>query len=180
MNKLFFLFLALNLVGCSQRMDIKSTYDPMVNFKGMKTYAIKPGTRIQIEDKRVNNDFLNSRIVFSIDQYLQKHGYQKNNDGNPDFWVSFDGALERKKKVETSTRFSGDLRDWGGDVEPILMVTHYNKGVLWVDVVNPQTDQTLYRGTAQAKIDLDVTWKEKEKRINKAVKGILKEFPPSP
>jgi hypothetical protein len=71
------------------------------------------------------------------------------------------------------------MRDLGEGNEFKTYTEEYHKGTLILAILNPKTSKPVYRGSAQAKIDMDVDWSAKEKRITRAVEGILAGFPPS-
>jgi len=177
-NKWAFLVLAVLIMGCGgSKMKIKSQYDPMANFSKFETYDLKPGLEVKVDDERVNNKFVDDRIRKALVSQMARKGYQKPSSGYPDFWVSYHAVLKNKKRSK-NLKFTGDIRDWGAPNKGHISQSYYDEGTLHLDIVDPQTSVTLWRGSARVELDMKVSWKEKEKRINKAVKRILKEFPP--
>lgn len=58
-------------------------------------------------------------------------------------------------------------------------VHEYEEGTLILDIVEPLNRDLLWRGSAEAKVDRQVSAQRKQKRIKKAVKKILSHFPPN-
>ena len=54
----------------------------------------------------------------------------------------------------------------------------FNEGTLALDVVNPETNRLMWRGTAKTRINVDVSDRKQEARINKAARKLLEQFPP--
>jgi len=165
------------LCSCAKPMNIKSEYDPMVRFSNFKTYDFAPGQVIDVPDKRVHNEFLDSKLRSAVEKRMAKKKFEKVSSAVPDLWVDYNAVLEKGQKIRK--RLSLDIRDLGtegGEVKRYR--THFDEGTLILTMIDPKTSRTIWRGTAQAQVTFDVTWEEREKRINRAVQKILKEFPP--
>jgi len=175
-----FIAATLALTGaCSKshsRMKIKSDYDPLANFSKLTTYKFVPSQTIQAEDKRVYKKFVDLRIRRAVEDQMINKNFLKVSSGKPDFWITYHAVLGSREKI--SKHLSLDIRDLGDAQEFTEHVQNIDEGSLFLAIVDPKTTKPIWWGSAQADINLDVGWDEKEKRINKAVQKILKEFPP--
>ena len=57
-------------------------------------------------------------------------------------------------------------------------VENYDQGTLVLDIVDGRSNELVWRGTAQARIDPSNSPEERQRRINEAVRKILDRFPP--
>ena len=182
-KKSFLILLFFAFYACSTSMSnlqVETDYDPMADFSKFKTYAFMPGTGVHSTNKKVNNDFVNSRIQKAIDQEMRSKGFIKTSypEGNPDVWVAFTAILDRKSKSKVR-QYTGDIRDWGAPgIDYYVSTSYYDEGSLLFDLVNPKTSKPVYKAIAKAELKMDVSWQEKEKRIDLGVKKCLKDYPP--
>ena len=54
----------------------------------------------------------------------------------------------------------------------------YDEGTLLLDIVDSMTWKPVWRGSAQAEVNLDADPEKKQERIDEAVRRILERFPP--
>jgi len=168
----------LFVLACgTPKMKIVSDYDPMVDFSQYKTYAFAPGQKVNIKDKAVHNEFVDSRIRKAVEEQMAAKKFQKATSAYPDVWVDYQAILKKGEKVRKV--LSLDMRDLGEANEFRTYTVQYHKGTLILAILNPKTSKPIFKGSAQAKIDMEVDWPVREKRIHRAVKEILKDFPPS-
>jgi len=183
MKKFYCMILFLFLLSCSSTMSnlkVRNDYDPMADFSKLKTYAYMPGTGVHYQNKNINNDFVNSRIQKAVDREMKKKGFVKTTypKGSPDVWVAYYAVLEKKTRSKRRP-MTHDVRDLGSPgLNYYVSTTHYDEGTLLLDLVNPKTSRPVWKAVAQAEIKMDVSWKDKEKRINRAVQEILQDYPP--
>ena len=188
------LFLAILSCGCST-MQVGSDYNPEADFSGMQAYAWSPGPQGVTDDPRIDDDILEERIRGAIDAQLALQGFTKASGDAPDFLVGFHAAVSSKLEVTAINQHYGYAPGWGasgfhygggggyrnyvwGWEPPSTNVRSFDQGSLIIDVVDPDSDQLIWRGTAQAEVNFGDDQGKREKRIQDAVAKILKKFPP--
>lgn len=162
--------LAGALVGCSS-VQVSHDYDTNRDFSKLKTYAWVP--RPAARDPETLDE---QRIHTAVDAALQAKGYVLT-ESTPDFRTAFHVATKQKIDVKDWGYGGGPYdRRWGrSNVE----VTEYEEGTLVIDVVDPKTNNMMWRGTARARLNRKPPPPaERARRIAAAVDKILATFPP--
>lgn len=90
------------LTACSA-MSISSDYDPSANFSGFRTYGWMAVPQKSIEDPRIDNRLLDSRIRLAVERQLTTKGFEKQSSGTPDFWIHYQAVL--KSKLDVNHRY---------------------------------------------------------------------------
>ncbi len=179
--------LALAFAACSG-IDVNTNYDPSATQKleGYRTYAWLP--QPTGKDDRVYNPIVGARVEQTVDRYLLARGYKKVETGaNPDFLIGWHGAIHNALKAETVDDYYG--YPWGGPFTdpfyaggavtlPETYLREYEQGSLILDVVDPESKQLVWRGTAQAELDENANAEKQQKKLDEAVTDLLKHFPP--
>lgn len=186
MQKLFLMALGLSLAGC-MTISTSTDYDPSANFSGLKTYDWA-GPQPITGNPRLDSDILHARIRTAVERELAAKGFEKAAGGAPDFKVAYHVGLEEKLDVTSFTYYDygypsyyrggfgfGPSAAWP---QTETHVYQYEEGTLLLDVVNPETKELMWRGTAKAEVDPGQSPEKKEARINKAVQKLLAQFPP--
>jgi hypothetical protein len=173
------LILGLSLAGCSA-FTINTDYDPGASFLELRTYDWAPAETEAPKDPRVENDLLEARVHDAVDAELSARGYSQVAEGEAaDFWVTYHAGVEAKIDVTTIQQaypyYRGYSR-WGGYSE--TYVRNYDEGTLILDVIDPETDRLIWRGSAQAQVNDRSTPEKREKRVRDAAAAILDRFPP--
>jgi len=176
------LFFTLNMSGCTT-FDISNDYQKSYNFQELTTYAWLPGLKLDIGDGRIDDWALAKRIKTAVETELNKKGFKKVEYGNEDFLLGFAAALNtplyRDKLYEYQMKERGRMRIVFQERSAYQHPT-YDNGTLIIDVIKPDTNEIVWRGSAQAGIQIDyVSAEKKKKRLFKAVGQILNKFPPS-
>ncbi|WP_420831633.1 DUF4136 domain-containing protein [Bathymodiolus japonicus methanotrophic gill symbiont] len=57
-------------------------------------------------------------------------------------------------------------------------VTHYKQGTLIIDIINPKTDQLIWRGAADGRLPKATDREKSDELVQKYVAKILSNFPP--
>jgi hypothetical protein len=173
----------LGLTGCST-MTSHADWDTSANFRTLKTYAWAPGQQPRTGDPRIdNNSFLDQRVRQAVDNTLTTRGYLKTNS-NPDFWVSYQAAIEEKLSATTMpaygylTPYGSDLYDYSAWSEDATMITQYDEGSLIIDVADAKTKKLIWRGTVSDVVDPAKSPEKRQQKINKAVAQAFENFPP--
>jgi len=166
------------LAACGSGIDIKTDYDPAAvgAMQGYKTYSWA-----QVKREQTVNSMNRDRINNAIDAALAAKGFQKQASGG-DFQVAWIANTSQQTDYSTTSDYYGYGwgRWYGGTGMTTSRTTAYNwtQGTLVLDIVDGKSNQMVYRSTAQAEIDMDLTPQERQTRVNAAAIKMLEKFPP--
>ena len=157
-------------VSC-MRIQVNYDYDKNVNFNTFKTYNWMPIPR-SIE----MNDLIIKRIKNAVDHQLQTKGFREVSE-NPDFLIA----------IHITTQQKINIVDWGYSYGPYwrrgypyggVEIYQYQEGTLIIDVINAAKKELVWRGSATAVSEPDLSPDKRTQKINKAVAKIMEKFPP--
>ncbi|MCG8311852.1 MAG: DUF4136 domain-containing protein [Pseudomonadales bacterium] len=175
---LFVGFLALLLQGCSRQL-VSYDYDPAIDFVAFKSYSWLKREPTTSTDPRVSNDLLRERIIRSIDGALKRKNYVKTGADKADFLIAYQIGIEKRTDVDTvRTGIGFGYRFWDVGFQTDTIVREYNQVSLYIDVVDPQSKQLIWRGIREYRYSSGGTVAERDARIQTLVTEILNGFPP--
>ncbi|MDH3521427.1 MAG: DUF4136 domain-containing protein [Myxococcales bacterium] len=164
------------LSGCSS-VRVTSDFDPNANFSALQGYAWLAASQPPTGDPRLDNTLLDARIRNAIEAELGKRGHRKVAPAAADFLVAYYVAVESKVDVETIYRSYGRA-GWGGGGSADTVVREYEEGTLLVDLLQPQSGDLLWRGTAQTRLRDARTPEARDKYVKEVVGRLLAAYPP--
>ncbi|MCG8671327.1 MAG: DUF4136 domain-containing protein [Pseudomonadales bacterium] len=172
--------LVIVLAGCSTS-QVAYDYDTGIDFVAFKSYQwhTKP---TQAKDPRISNDLLDQRIQGAINQSLQRKNYVMVSPGQNttvDFLVAYQLGIEKRTeadRVRTGVGFGYRYFDFGFRTDTI--VREFNEVTLYIDVIDPQSEKLIWRGTRAYRYQAGGSVAEREQRIQSIVDEILAKFPP--
>ena len=169
-------------VGCAT-LRVSNDYDAAVDFSKMKTYAWQHDTQPKTGNMRLDNDLQDQRIRAFIEQVLQAKGYGKADRGSADFLIGYQLGLQQKVKsdnVQTGIGFGMGSRGRYGSIgiSSGADVKTYDEGMLLIDVLDPESEALLWRGTGTDAVSPHGDREKKTQALNNAVAKILEPFPP--
>jgi hypothetical protein len=177
----------LVLLSACSTMTVRSDYDPQASFSNLHTYDWLSVSQKVTGAPRLDNPLLDKRIRAAIETQLTTQGYESKASGTPDFYVGFFVTLENKTAVSTLNDWYGYRAGWGwsygvgtGTRYPESYTYQYQQGTLIIDVSDPKTHQLIWRGSAEAEVNPNLSAEKRDARINEAVRRILERFPPKP
>ena len=168
-------------------MSVKSDYEKTYDFSQLHTFAFKA--------ERASNDPLNTntieagRIQNALAAQLQANGFTQA-EQNPDFIVAFYATTKQKTSVQ-STGFGpgfggfgyGRGFGWGYGIPgggrwrwgygPDIWTTNYTQGCVMADVINPKTNELVWRGVVKDTVN---GIGQSEKQSNQAARDLVKNF----
>lgn len=167
------------LAGCSS-YDIKYDYDMDSNFTAFKTYKWIPRTMTNAsgsaETAVSNNTLLDQRIHRAVDTQMTAKGFTATEE-NPDVMVVYHVGLADKVDVQDwGYTYAGSY--WGGGMGRNVDVYQYTEGTLIVDLVNSNSKQLVWRGSATGVVDPTNSPEKMEQRVNDVVARIFDNYPP--
>jgi hypothetical protein len=164
------------LAACSS-VRVATDRDASADFSRLHAFAFLP--RNDAADPIADNGIVRKRIAAAISRELAAKGYAAADAGKADFLVGFETAERERIDVTTwpswCTRGFGRRRfgpywGWHDDVT----VTQYTQGALVVGVLDPKSNELLWRGTATSVVDDD---SGDEEHVREAVTKLLADFP---
>jgi hypothetical protein len=164
------------LAGCT-RYTVRVNYDHSMSFRGLHTYNWRPGAQGSIGDPRVSDRLVDSTVRSAVDRELAAKGYTKVTSAVLDFEVSYQAFVADKASSVTV----GEQYSPGGVWSTASWYTdtyHYEQGMLVLGIIDPKSAKLVWRGTVAAVFDPTASAEKREKRINEAVRELLKKFPP--
>jgi hypothetical protein len=176
--------LVLLLSACAG-IETRSDYDPgaVERLNGYRTYAWEPAP--QRENSRIYNPITEARVRSAVEKQLQARGYQEVSQ-KPDFRIGWHGAIDQKLDVQTVDQYYGYAWDpwyspfYLGPPVPETRIREYQEGTLILDFIDTASNKLVWRGVAQAELKESASAHKRQERLEEAVQGILKDFPPKP
>ncbi len=163
--------------------DVIHDYDHSVDFSQYKTFDWVKNETIPIVSDNPSLPFdleeEDRKIRAQIEGHLQKKGYQKVTDGEPDFLVSYYavGRTDMSSSQRDSAALPANVPY--GHWRPFYTTSQdyrlKRKGTLTVDLVDRASSQLVWRGSATQTYSKP---EEGPKKAKKAIDKMFKKFPP--
>lgn len=167
------LALSGSLTGCSS-IDTSYDYDTRVDFSQLRTFDWMPEQPVTIPDPRreqaVRDEFVAA---------LEARGFKKVSH-DADFLLVMYAGAEARLQVDAFGYGYGPRSTFWGPTAGWVEANVYRDGTLILDVVNPETDELAWRGTAQGVLDASMNPQQRRELVAKAIDKMLKKFPPPP
>ena len=155
-------------LACST-MTTSVDYDHTINWSQFHTFQLAEGTKDP-------ETFTQKRIEDGITSSLQSKGWTVATS-NPDVLVYSHVVLSSEKQWNATSMGGFGYRGWGG-MGGMATATQTNIpiGTIIVDMVNPKTNEMIWRGTAQDQVS--GTGADRG-QIQQAMQQLFKNFPPA-
>lgn len=171
------IFLAVLNFSCNRNLYIER--EPNIAIEQYRTYGWNKLEATKATHPLYSSVELNQTLMREIDKNLAKKGFRRN-IATPDFLVDFHIYVEEQKFQNLvcgagfyrGERYLPDLSQRTYCESPEIV--NYDDGTLIIDIVDAQTGQLVWRGTAGEIIDNAAYATE---IFRKKVKRILKKFP---
>jgi len=158
--------------GCAT-MNVNSYIESGIDLRQYRTYNWdQPDTWSTGDPRLDNNRFFDERVRAQIEKMLGRRGFEKAASAQPDLLVHYHASVSQEIDIRELDRSTSYPADHG------LRSFIYDKGTLFVDLIEPRTDKLIWRGWAEASIDGVIdnqAWMES--RIDEAVATILMRLP---
>jgi len=143
------------VAGCSSA-KFNSDYAPEANFSAYESYAWYPGGNNLPDDRRYNNDMIDSRIMGAVDYALQAKGLRKVDPREADVLVVYHAIVDQRQTFTTINShygydpFWGPYGGWGGYGmgSSTTYANNYEEGTVVVDLLENaagEEDRLVYR-----------------------------------
>lgn len=147
--------------GC-RGVAVDSTHDPEVDFAKLHTYdwlSLPPTAPTAVSD---------TTVVGVLAATLEKKGMQRNKE-RPDVLI----AVHRT--IEGSLNTKGSGYEWQ---DGRLQRYELQKGSLVIDMVDPTSKQTIWRGSAEGAFRADYMPEERQKFLTELLTDMFADYPP--
>lgn len=170
--------------GCTSLVKVQTEPGDSTNLTGLKTYDWLQTNTPPSENVRVHNPEVVALVRDAVEKNLQKKGYTRDEAGKPDFVVTWFGAIEAKVKKESIDHFYrtsgyGAVASQLSPKKEGAVVMEYEEGTILIDVLNPKSHETIWRGSGTDRLLKKMNKDETATYLNRVVGQILKDFPQS-
>jgi len=162
-------FAVLSVAEAAFAQDVSYNAMPGINFAGFKTYKwvdIPGGVKL--------DQILSAQVQQAIDTELASKGLTKTSDETADLYVGYQAAIDQER--QWNAYGGGAYRMMGG--MGTATSTTISVGTLGVDIYDSAGKQLVWRGSATKTIDPKANPDKRQANIGKAVKKLLKNYPP--
>ena len=170
-------------------VEVATDYDRSANFSQFQTFGFYQDQPLEPRDATVNFEpTLDLYLRNAVRQSLIQQGLRLD-ASNPDLKVAYDIAVDTETVVNRNfvyppgfgygySYWYGYRYDYGIGAFPATYrtVNQYKEGTVVVDLINPDTNELVWRGIGEAAVDM--TGGIDQERINTIVSSILKKYPP--
>jgi hypothetical protein len=174
--------LAALLGACASGPDIRSDYDPSVDFSDYRTYNFF--NPMGIENSNYSS-ILGQMFRDAIGREMESRGYVKSDD--PDLLLNVSARLDDKTKVTTYNDpmmggYYGYRRGfydpwYGYGYGTQTHVSQYTEGTVNVDMVDARQKRMVWEGVAVGRVDEDKSNAEVREAINSGVAQMFSAYP---
>jgi hypothetical protein len=150
--------------GCTglQPINERSDWGPGLRFsETTSSYDWSPHGKLTSGEGRPLNPNVDPLIRDAVEKHLAEKGYQKAAAGTPDFWIDYRVTRDRRGDPDFSGAGIG------------MMET----GSLALYAFEPATQKLIWRGYMEAKLDESASPDVMKKRLDDAVRRIMKPIP---
>ena len=175
----------LCLSGCATKPPVAVDYDSGYNFVLLKTFLVKEAKQDTKENILVSPFTLN-HIHQVIGAELAKHYQAADVNIAPDFYVSYHVIMEEKIDPHEYDNLYG-FGYWGGGYRypsPLFYkhgvgnIEVYNQGSLIIDFIDGKTQQPIWRGVSEKRLNKRFSPQKQREILAGAVLEVLAKFPP--
>jgi hypothetical protein len=181
MKRFFVLsILTLLLAASSVAQDVRYNFDKNADFSKFKTYKWVP-----IKDADKVSDLVDKQIKEAFDAELATKGLTKVEGDDANLYIGYQPAIGQEKQLNSYSTGYGYGPGWGGgwyggggmSTTTTSTSTIY-KGQLTLDMYDSAAHDLAWRGVASKTIDPKAKPEKFQKNLAKAVKKLLKNYPP--
>ena len=168
--------------GAALGQDVRYNFDKNADFSKFKTYKW-----VTIKDAAKVNDLTDKQIIAAVDAELATKGLTKTSDDSANLYIGYQAGIGQEKQF---TSFSSDWGygggwyrgGWYGGMGGMSTTTGQTStiyvGQLALDMYDSANHDLVWRGLASKTISPKAKPEKQEKNLAKAVKKLLKNYPP--
>ena len=181
MKRFFVLsIVTLLLAASSVAQDVRYNFDKNADFSKFKTYKWVP-----IKDADKVSDLVDKQIKDAVDAELATKGLTKVEGDDANLYIGYQPAVGQEKQFTSYSTGYGYGPGWGGGWYGGMGTTTTSgststiyKGQLDLDVYDSAGHAIVWRGVVSKTIDPKAKPEKQQKNLAKAVKKLLKNYPP--
>jgi hypothetical protein len=167
----------LFVMGCSS-LTVDYDYDRQADFSKLKSYAWLAqsfdATSTTARQAQQQNSLFYKRLKTAVNSVLEAKGYVIDTE-DPDFVITYHTGVQDKVNVTNWGYSYGPYwGPYGGDVT----VDHYQEGTLIIDMIDTETKQLVWRGTAQKALESNPDPEKVDEMMHTVASRLLENFPP--
>ena len=180
--KRFFILsvITLLLAASSVAQDVRYNFDKNADFSKFKTYKWVP-----IKDADKVSDLVDKQIKDAVDAELATKGLTKVEGDDANLYIGYQPAVGQEKQFTSYSTGYGYGPGWGGGWYGGMGTTTTSgststiyKGQLDLDMYDSAGHAIVWRGVVSKTIDPKAKPEKQQKNLAKAVKKLLKNYPP--
>lgn len=167
-------------VGNSLAQDVRYNFDKNADFSKFKTYKWVP-----IKDAAKVSDLVDKQIKDAIDAELATKGLTKVEGDDANLYIGYQPSVGEEKQFTSYSTGWGYGPGWGGgwyggmgSTTTTGSTSTIYKGQLDLDMYDSTAHNLVWRGVASKTIDPKAKPEKQQKNLAKAVKKLLKNYPP--
>jgi hypothetical protein len=158
------------LCGSTRAQNVTYNFAPGINFSKYHTYKW-----VTIPGSHHPDQIVDQQIKQSIEQQLAAKGFVKSDSGTADMDVAYQTSVTQQR--QWNAYGSGGGWRMGGGMARATSST-IQTGTLAVDFYDPAQKQLIWRGSATKTLNPPKDPVKRQKKLDKAVAKLLKNFPP--
>ena len=185
--KTFFGLISVSVLVITTQLfgqDVRYNFDKNADFSKFKTYKW-----VSLKDAPTVNDLVSKQITSAVDAELATKGLTKVDDDSANLYIGYQVGIGQEKQ------FSSFSSDWGygggwyrggwyGGAGGMSTTTGQTStiyvGQLALDMYDSANKDLAWRGVASKTLDPKAKPEKQEKNLAKAIKKLLKNYPPPP
>jgi len=182
-KSVFLLAVGLLVAASAFGQDVRYNFDKNADFSKFKTYKW-----VALKDTPTVNDLVSKQIMDAVDAELATKGLTKVSDDSANLYIAYQAGVGQEKQF---TSFSSDWGYGGGWYRggwyggPGMSTTTGQTSTIYVgqlalDMYDSANKDLAWRGVASKTIDPKAKPEKQQKNLAKAVKKMLKNYPPQP
>jgi hypothetical protein len=168
-------------MSCAFGQDVRYNFDKDTNFSTFKTYKW-----VILKDAPTANDLVTKQLKDAVDAELAAKGLTKVDDDTANLFIGYQAGVGQEKQFTSFSSDWGYGGGWyrggwygpGGGMTTGSTSTIY-VGQLVLDMYDSVNRDLVWRGVASKTLDSKAKPDKQEKNLAKAVKKLLKNYPPA-
>jgi hypothetical protein len=181
-----FLVAVVCLSSCATKPYVATDYEASYNFAALKSFSVKSAKQDTKENILIS-PFTLSHIHALVNSELGKRYQSVSETVTPDFYVTYNVVMEDKLEPSAYDEMYG-YGFWGRGYRypsPLFYrpafdggVRVYNQGSLIIDMVDAKTQQPIWRGVSEKRLNKSLSPQKQREILTSAVLEVLSQFPP--
>lgn len=174
------------LSGCATKPYVATDYEASYNFAALKSFAVKMAKQESKENILIS-PFTLSHIHSLVNSELAKRYESMAEGASADFYVTYHVVMEEKLDPRAYDDMYG-MGFWGRGYRYPSSIFYrqpldggirvYNQGSLIIDMVDAKTQQPIWRGVSEKRLNKGLSPQKQREILTGAVLEVLAQFPP--